>query len=223
MEFRQTTTAERSSNFIGISDYQSESEIVRQRLDFFLAANAETARQKAIFRTDHEVIEAGMMQNPLTIEKTFAYFGLLLGTFPPAAIFAKFALDSGILYNDGAWILGVMFIINLISAIVGYFSGKFIARSVRELENYSWHSMLLIAPFIGMIWGIIAGGAGGVIVFVFGAFFGAFLGSLVGGAALPIFTVFHRWLKKGDMMELKHFLPLAFGITFTICAFIFGL
>lgn len=223
MEFRQTVTAERSSNFIGITDYQAESEIVRQRLDFFLAANAETDRQRAMFGSEREETEAALMKNPLSLEKTFAYFGLLLGTFPPAAFFTKFVIDSNILQNDGAWILGVLFIVNLVSAVVGYFSGKFIAVSVRELEKYSWQAMLLIAPFIGMVWGIIAGGAGGAVIFIFGAFFGALLGSLVGGAALPVFALFHRWLKKGEMIELKHFLPLAFGITFTICSFILGL
>lgn len=223
MEFRQTTTAERSTNFNGIADYQSETEIVRQRLDFFIAANRETERQKVAYRSEREAAEAAMMTTPLTLEKTFAYFGLLLGTFPPAAFFVKFIADSGVMTSDGAWILGVLFIVNLISAVVGYFSGKFIARSVRELEKFSWHAMLLIAPFVGMVWGIIAGGAGGVIIFVFGAVFGALLGSLVGGAALPLFTIFHRLLKKGDLIELKHFLPLAFGITFTICSFILGL
>jgi hypothetical protein len=168
-------------------------------------------------------MEADLMKTPLTLEKTFAYFGLLLGTFPPAAFFIRLVADSGMLNSDGAWLLGVFFIVNLISAVVGYFSGKFIARSVRELEKFSWLAMLTIAPFVGMVWGIIAGGAGGVIIFVFGAVFGALLGSLVGGAALPIFAVFHRLLKKGEMIELKHFLPLAFGITFTICSFILGL
>lgn len=176
-----------------------------------------------MFRSDREKLEAELMKTPLTIEKTYAYLGLLLGTFPPAAFFVKFALDSRIWQSDGAWIIGVLFIVNLISAIVGYFSGKFIAVSVREMEKYSWRMMLLAAPFIGMLWGIIAGGAGGVIIFIFGAIFGAFLGALVGGAALPVFTIFHRLLKKGEMIELKHFLPLAFGITLTICSFILGL
>ena len=223
MEFRPTITAERSSNLAEIADYQSENELVRQRLDFFLVANAETERQKKMFRSDREKLEAELMKTPLTIEKTFAYFGLLLGTFPPAAFFVKFAVDARIWQSDGAWILGVLFIVNLISAVVGYFSGKYIAASVREMEKYSWQMMLLAAPFVGMLWGIVAGGAAGVVIFLFGAIFGALLGALVGGAALPVFTVFHRLLKKGEMIELKHFLPLAFGVTLTICSFILGI
>jgi len=175
-----------------------------------------------MFQSDKEKLEADLMKNPLNSEKTYAYFGLLLGTFPPAAFFTKFAIDSRIALGEEAWIFGVLFIVNLISAVVGYFSGKLIAKSVREVEKYSWRSMFLVLPFIGMFWGMLSGGAGGAIVLIFGAFFGAILGALVGGIALPTFTVFHRLLKRGDAIELQHFLPLAFGITFAICSFIIG-
>jgi hypothetical protein len=83
--------------------------------------------------------------------------------------------------------------------------------------------MILMMPLIGLLWGMISGGAGGVIVFIFGAFFGAILGGIVGSLALPLFTIFHRLMKKGENIELKHFLPIAFGITFIICGFILGL
>lgn len=83
--------------------------------------------------------------------------------------------------------------------------------------------MVLALPFIGLLWGGVAGAAGGIVVFIFGAFFGAILGGMVGSVALPLFTIFHRLLKKGESIERKHFLPLAFGITFIICGFIFGL
>ncbi len=83
--------------------------------------------------------------------------------------------------------------------------------------------MLLVSPFVGMCWGILAGGAGGTIIFVVGALVGALLGAIVGALALPIFTVFHRLLKRGDQIEEKHFLPLAFGITLVISAFVLGL
>lgn len=222
MDARNTQTATRQSNLDEIASYQQDSEIVRQRLDHLLAVNAETARQKAMFQSDKEKLEADLMKSPLNTEKTYAYFGLLLGTFPPAAFFTKFAIDSRIALGEEAWIFGILFIVNLISAVVGYFSGKLIAKSVREVEKYSWWAMFLVLPFVGMFWGILAGGAGGAIIFIFGAFFGAILGALVGGIALPTFTVFHRLLKRGDVIELQHFLPLAFGITFAICSFIIG-
>lgn len=222
MEARNTQTANRQAIFDEVANFRKEGEIIHQRLDLLLAANAETDRQKAMFRTDQEKIEADLMRNPLNTEKVYSYLGLLLGTFPPAAFFTKFAIDSKVAFGEEAWIFGVLFIVNLISAVVGYFSGKLIAKSVRETEKYSWHAMFLVLPFIGMFWGMLAGGAGGAIIFIFGAFFGAILGALVGGIALPVFTIFHRLMKRGDFIELKHFLPIAFGITFAICSFIIG-
>jgi hypothetical protein len=159
----------------------------------------------------------------MSAEKTFAYFGLLLGTFPPLAIFIKFFSEKGIFRTEDFWVLGVIAIINLITAIVGYFSGKAVGKIVRELEKSSWSYMIFSLPFIGILWGIMAGGAGGIIIFVVGAFFGAVLGAMVGSVALPAFTIFHRLLKKGDQFESQHFLPLAFGIALVISAFILGL
>ncbi|MCU1288090.1 MAG: hypothetical protein JWN60_319 [Acidobacteria bacterium] len=175
-----------------------------------------------MYRSEQEMLEAELMANPIDTEKTYAYFGLLLGTFPPAAFFTKFAIDSSIFVREEAWILGVLFIVNLVSAVVGYFTGKFIGRRVREAENIAWAPMILVLPFFGMLWGTMAGGAGGAVILIFGAFFGAILGAAVGGVALPLFTIFHRLLKRGDLIELKHFLPIAFGITFAICSFILG-
>jgi hypothetical protein len=219
MEVRPTQTAYRNQNLDQFAGFERDGELVQQRLDTLLALNAETARQKAMYRSDREKLAADLMKNPLSLEKTFSYFGLLLGAFPPAAIFIRFAIEGRL---DG-WVFGVMFIINLISAVVGFFSGKLVAKMVRMAESTSWSSMLLILPLIGLLWGAMSGAAGGIIVFVFGAFFGAILGGTVGSVALPLFTVFHRLLKKGESIELKHFLPVAFGVTFIICGFILGL
>lgn len=162
------------------------------------------------------------MKNPIAFKDAFAYFGLLLGAFPPAAIFAKFITNAGNFRGEDIWVLGVMAIINLISATIGYFSGKLVGKIVFELEKQRWIYMLLALPFVGILWGIIAGGAGGIIVFVIGAIFGAGFGAAVGAAALPIFSIFHRLLKKGDAIDRRQFLPLAFGVTFIVCAFILG-
>jgi hypothetical protein len=219
MEIRDTKTFARPRNINEFASYDRDGQLTAQRLNALLAANAETARQKAMFRSDREKLEADLMKNPLPLNKTFSYFGLMLGAFPPAALFIRLALDTRI---EG-WVFGIMFIVNLISAVVGYFSGKLIAKAVREVEKYSWWTMLLLLPFIGLFWGMMAGGAGGVIIFIIGAFFGALIGGVVGSLALPVFTVFHRLLRRGEMIERKHFLPLAFGITLTICSFILGL
>jgi len=162
------------------------------------------------------------MQHPLSPKEVFAYLGLLLGVFPPAAFFFKFFSARNFRRED-LWILGLLLIVNLVSAVVGYFSGKLIGGIVRESERLSWTKMVLLLPFVGIIWGILAGGASGAFIFVIGAFFGAFLGAMVGSVGISLFAVFHRLLKRGDKMELKHFLPLAFGTSLVISAFILGL
>lgn len=219
MEFRQTKTADRTQNLDQFTAFDRDEKIVRQRLDALLAINAETAREKALFHSDAEKLEADLMQNPLSLEKTFSYFGLLLGLFPPSAMFLKFALEGRV---EG-WVFGIMLIVNLISATVGFFSGKVVAKGIRAVEQLSWSKMLLALPFLGLLWGIVSGAAGGIIVFIFGAVFGGILGGIVGSVALPLFTIFHRLMKKGENIELKHFLPIAFGATFVICGFILGL
>ena len=163
------------------------------------------------------------MENPISTSKAFAYFGLMLGIFSPAAIFTRFLMDSGNFRGEDSWIFGVLGIVNLVTAITGYFSGKLIAGIVTKVENYSWWTMILLLPLIGMLWGIMSGGAGGIVILIFGAIFGAVFGALVGSITLPLFTLFHRILKKGELIEFKHFLPLSLGITFTICAFILSL
>jgi MFS family permease len=223
MENRSTQTVARQTCRLSLARPENDAELAKQRLDALLAANAENAREKALYRSEREKTEAALMENPLSVEKTFAFFGLLLGAFLPSAMFIRFLAEKGVFHREDFWIVGVLAVINLITATVGFFSGKLIGRVVRELEKFSWSYMLFSLPFIGILWGILAGGAGGVIIFVIGAFFGAALGAAVGSVALPAFTIFHRLFKRGDKLDRKHFLPLAFGITFIISAFILGL
>lgn len=222
MEFRNTKTAARQSNFDSLANYECD-ELTRQRLDFLLAANAENVRERSLYCSEREKTEAAMMREPLSGVETFSLLGLILGIFMPVTMFTRFLVDSRGLRSEDLWILGVVAIVNIISAVVGFFSGRVVGKIVLETERYSWLKMLLLLPFIGMFWGIMAGGAGGIIILIIGAFPGAFLGGIVGSVALPSFAIFHRLLKKGDMIDLNHFLPLAFGITLIICGFILGL
>ncbi|CAN5419836.1 hypothetical protein BH10ACI1_BH10ACI1_35660 [soil metagenome] len=224
MEIRNTQTVTyQPIDFNSFETQPDNDELTRQRLETLLALNAETLREKEMFSSDREKLEAELMTHPISSEKAFSHFGLLLGAIAPASLFIRFLLDSRGFRGEDLWVLGVLAIVNVVSAVVGFFSGKLISKIVINLENTSWTKMILALPFIGILWGILAGGAGGAIIFIIGAFFGAFLGALVGSFALPIFTIFHRLMKKGDQIERKHFLPLAFGITFIISAFMLGL
>lgn len=223
MEITRTQTLTRRPPYrIEFTDNDSDRELTQRRLDALLFANAEIEYDKSLYRSDRERLEAEMMRRPLSVQQTFAYFGLMLGVFPPAALFTRFSLDTMVLREE-AWMLIPFALINILSAAVGYFSGKLVGRTVLEAEKLSWTRMLLVLPFVGLVWGIAAGGAGGLIVFIVGAFFGAFVGSIVGAFALPVFAVFHRSLKRGEFIELKHFLPIAFGVALAISAFILGL
>src|SRR5207237_6631572 len=227
MDTRTTKTVDYRTDFNPFENRRDGSsgndELTHQRLNILLAINAEREREKSLYASDKEKVEASLMKKPLTSEQAFAYLGLLLGAIPPAAMFTRFLLDSRSFRQEDIWILGVFFIVNLVSSVVGYFSGKLIGKIAREMEKVSWTTMLLTLPFIGILWGILAGGAGGLIIFVIGGVFGAFIGSQVGSFALTVFTFFHRFLKKGDVIDRKHFLPLAFGVTFIISAFMLNL
>ena len=207
MDNQKIHTTARPRNNDALADTAGGSE----RLNLILAANADLEIERKSF-------EASLMKHPLTTEKAFAYFGLLLGLFPPAAIFFKLFSRPDI----SPVVLILFTLVNLVCAIAGYFSGKVLSRWMSQTEKLSWSKMLLTTPFIGMIWGIMAGGAGGILIFVIGAFFGAFFGASVGTIAFPAFAVFRRLLKRGELIEQKHFLPLAFGISLAISAFILG-
>lgn len=190
-----------------------------------LKLNHETALEKETFHDEAERFEATLIENPLTTKQVFSQFGLMLGLFPPMAMFGKFAYHSFLKnpYNDDTWIIFLLLVVNFVCAVTGYYSGRLIGQIVSQIEKLNWTSMLLIAPFIGILWGVMTGAAGGVFIFVIGAFFGAAIASFVGAVALPILTIFHRLLKKGDVIERDQFLPIAMGITLLISALILGL
>ncbi len=219
MDTTRTKTKEDQTNSFDLADFNSDHELTQERLDELISLNAEYARREEIFSSDKEKLEADLMSNPLSVEKAFSYFGFLLGTFPPAALFTRFLIDAN---NVEFWVVVLLLVVNVVTASAGYLSGKLIGKITFELEKFSWHSMLLALPFLGLLWGIISGGAGGFFIFVFGAIFGAMIGGLVGSVALPAFAIFHRLLKRGDKIENKHFMPLAYGISLVISAFILG-
>lgn len=186
-----------------------------------LEANAAIARETAQYRSERERLEAEMMAHPINTEKAFAYLGIMLGVFPPIALFIR-AITGEIDPKTELWIIGILSIVILLASIVGYFAGMLVGRIVSRIEARSWSVQLLATPFLGLLWGLVAGGAGGVIIFIIGAIFGAIIGAAVGAVALPAFAALHRLLKRGELIERRHFFPLAFGVTITICSFILG-
>jgi hypothetical protein len=165
-----------------------------------------------------------MMRHPVSIERAYALFGLLLGALPSAAIFLKlFGRHSStleILLSGWTWLF-------LLSSIACALAGKFIGSKISSMaevsERDSWVKMIFVAPLIGVLWAMSTGAMGGFILFGAGAFFGLMFAIPVGLLAFILFMPLHRLLSHGGMIEAQHLWPLACGVTLTLTALILGL
>lgn len=153
-------------------------------------------------------------------ESVFSFLGFSLGLLPPAALFLKFIITAAENGNAEASVIVLLTLVVAVGTCVGYFSGRTIGKIVRKLEAVSWGAMLAITPFVGLVWGMIAGAAAGAVIFLIGAIPGAIVGGAVGAAALPLFSILHRSLKKGDQMAFRHLYPTTLGIAALIAAFL---
>lgn len=194
---------------------------IGQRLDILIRENAEFARERQLYSTHQERFEAWLIENPISTETAFQHLGLMMGVFLPGSLLLRMLLDGAL--QQTPVIAGLFLLTNVVSAVVGYHSGKMIGRMVEAAEKMSWTKMLLLLPLIGILWGIITGGAGGFFMFGIGAIFGAIIAAAVAAPIVLVFTIFHRILKRGNMIARAHFLPLAAGVTFVLTAYFLGL
>jgi hypothetical protein len=222
-------SAAASSTLNGIKDpiaptaYAGESAgEIQRRINFLLAENAEYERRAALYRTTDEEIESLSMYKPQTNVDCYRTLGMLLGAFPPAAYFVHFGHYGLDLLNTNrnpvAFIL--LLFMNVVCIAVGLNMGKLIGRKMEKFERASWSKMLLFSLLMALFWAAVTGYAGGAIVFVVGGFFGLGLALPVALAAFPLFAVIHRLIERGHLIEKKHLLPVAYGISLTISAFI---
>ena len=168
------------------------------------------------------------MRHPVSTEKTYALFGLLLGAIPPAAVFVRlfgYGLGGGLMNMttaDGG-LFALCAVMNVVCGLVGYGMGSAICRSSFELEHKSWIRMFLFVPLLGAGWGAVSGAAGGFFFFGVGGVFGFAVGAPVGIFGFLMFSILHRMLERGGMIETRHFLPIACGITAILTSLILGL
>lgn len=158
------------------------------------------------------------MRRPLTTVQTYARFGLLLGTLVPAAIFLRLLLLSNPRERIVFFIL--FSIMNGACAMVGWQMGRFTGRNVEQFEWRGWNRMFFHALGNGIVWGAVTGAAGGLIVFGVGAIVGAAIAIPVGLVAFASFTLLHRLMACGGMIDARHFWPLACGVVLTIASMI---
>ncbi|MBD0372169.1 MAG: hypothetical protein ICV60_15110 [Pyrinomonadaceae bacterium] len=196
---------------------------VHARLNWLLAVNAQAERRRRMFRNLTEEEEVLLMRHPLSTRQSFALFGLLLGIFPPAAIFSKifgYGLSGPM---QGALLFLACLGMNVICAWVGYVMGKALSGAVESAERDRWDLMMVLIPLLGAGWGAVTGFAGGLIFFGIGAIFGAICAIVVGTLAFTMFAPLHRLNSRGGMIDARHFWPLATGATVLISALILGL
>jgi hypothetical protein len=195
-------------------------------LNWLLSENYLEAQRNKLFRTPQEEAEVELMRRPISSQKAYGVLGLALGTFPPAAIFAKIFGNSiwyGRIEEEAFIILLLLFAMNLVCALAGYGMGLVLGKAAFEFERSSWTKMFIMLPLLAIVWGAVTGAAGGLVFFGFGALIAPFFAIPVSLVAFPVFALLHRLLERGSMIDRKHLLPLAFGISLTISAFILGI
>lgn len=168
-----------------------------------------------------------LMSHPVSVKKAYAMLGMLLGSLPPAAIFTRlfgYGVGAGLLNmtNRDGWLLFLCLAMNVGCCLGGYAMGSSLGSAAQKLERGSWSSMLIVMPFVGAAWGTVTGVAGGFFLFGIGAFFGWAFGLPVGLIGFLAFSIIHRILERGGMIEARHLAPLACGIAAIITALVLG-
>lgn len=160
-----------------------------------------------------------LMRRPLTTEQAFARFGLLLGTLPPTAIFARFLIRAN---TEGDAIIFLAFMLPMLAlcSVFGRFMAKRLGRRFDEVEHGSWLKTMLTALGYAFIWAAATGTAGGLPVYLIGGVFGFVCALPVALTAFAVFVPLHRLLARGGMIDARQLQPLAWGINLTIAALI---
>lgn len=166
------------------------------------------------------------MRKPVSTVRAYAIFGALLGTLPPAAIFYRlFGYGFGH-YGwsaDSALLLTLCLAMNVMCCLTGAGMGRLLGKRIDDQERLSWNRMFLSSLAMGICWGVMTGFIGGLPFFLIGAAFAIPFAVPVGIVAFALFTMLHRPVAHGGMIDARHFWPLACGVTLTISALILGL
>lgn len=189
------------------------------RLNYYAAALAESERRARIFRTAREEREMLLMSRPVTTERAFARFGLLLGTLAPAALFGRVLIR---MHTNGEVMFFLAFMLPMLAicSLFGRFMAKRLGRRFDDAERGSWLKTILVALGYAFIWAVCTGALGGLPVFGIGAIFGVACALPVALVAFALFAPLHRLLARGGMIDARHLNPLAWGINLVVAALI---
>ena len=213
-----TTSADRHYDLGSAPD---DDRIIEQRLAELLKLNAAIAAEKKAFGTLREQAEISMMSCPIDSRKAFAYFGFMVGLMPPFALLLKIVSETAASRVPVVF-LALLAIAGTATGVVGYATGRLVPAAVSAVSAFGLPNRIAFLSLIGLGWGAVSGAVGGLFLFFIGALFGGVAGGVVGAVSLPVLVGLHSLLRSGDFIELKHFLPIAFAITLSLCAFILG-
>ena len=190
------------------------------RLDWLVSANAAESARLSRMGSEEKLL---MMQRPIDIKRAYGLFGLLLGVLPSAAIFYKL-FGHALNRQEFEWGMFLLVLaMNVVCCLAGGLIASKLSGMAEAIERDSWMAMLAMPLLLGLIWGIGAGAAGGLIFFGIGAFFGALCAIPVGILGFALFMPLHRLLAHDGMIEASHLWPLACGVTLTLAALILSL
>jgi hypothetical protein len=162
------------------------------------------------------------MTRPMNLREAFGYFGLMIGSLPPLAVVLKIAVSSGPHVATGLLLL--IAAAGMVTSVIAFQLGRrYIPGVLRSVSEFSILNRVALWAVIGFFWGAISGAAGGLVIFLIGSVFAAIVGGIIGSITLPVIVTLYSSVRVGDVIETKHFLPIAVGVTLSVCAFFLGL
>lgn len=197
--------------------------IVEQRLARLLLLNAEIARDKQLYPTERDRINVSLLTSPIDSKESIGYFGLLIGTLPPFALLLKLVGETASGWQMSALFLSLLAVAGIATGLAGFASRRFVASAIESSSRLRLPNRIAALSLIGLAWGTASGAIGGLFIFVIGSIFAGILGGVVGAIALPLMIGLRSLVSHGDLVEMRHFRPIALGITLTLCALILGI
>jgi hypothetical protein len=162
------------------------------------------------------------MTSPINSSQAYSYFGLILGALPPFTMVIKWIGGTTSVEGPSVFLV-LLALAGAATGLVGYSTGRFIPVAVRYASKFRFPNRVLLLSMFGLAWGGVSGLVGGLFLSIIGSIFAGILGGVAGAITLPVLVALHSMMRRGDLIETKHFVPIAFGITLTVCALILGL
>ena len=185
------------------------------------------AHNSASLTLDGENIRHSIvMQNEKTLEPLVAYgvFGWLLGTLTPGLCAALILADNS--SQNGGTDRGtsvVLLIVVALCSLVGLAAGAGVGWVMKVLRSRaSLLVSILLAPLLGLLWGVVTGGAGGLPIMIVGALFGAAIAGAVGFFAFAVFAAVYETLARRTSLSYWQGPALGFFVALFFALVVFG-